>query len=87
MCDQKRNDGSHQFGKFRTNDNREHFNKRVQLAEQEEYDDDCENNTVLNVEGDEENVKPHYVEEFITVNRFKTIIDSGLPVTTSHLIN
>ena len=35
---------------------------------------------VLNVEGDE-NTKPYYMEGFINGNRFKTMIDSGSPVT------
>ena len=35
---------------------------------------------VLNVEGDE-NTKPYYMEGFINGNKFKTMIDSGTPVT------
>ena len=35
---------------------------------------------VLNVERDE-NTKPYYMEGFINGNRFKTMIDSGSPVT------
>ena len=37
-------------------------------------------NNGLNVEGDE-NTKPYYMEGFITGNKFKTMIDSGSPVT------
>ena len=60
---------------------RDQFNKRVQLVDQEEEDEDDENYMVLNVEGDEENVKPYYMEGFINGNRFKAMIDSGSPVT------
>ena len=60
---------------------RDQFNKRVQLVDQDEDDEDDESYMVLNVEGEEENSKPLYMEGFINGNKFKTMIDSGSPVT------
>ena len=51
-----------QTGKF------ESPGRRVQLVDQEEEDEDEENYTVLNVEGDEENSKPFFMEHFINGN-------------------
>ena len=87
VCKQTRKDGIKQFGKFRANGNREQFNKRVPLVDQEEYDDDYKDDTVLNVEGDEENVKPYYLEGFKNRNRFNKIMDSGSLVTIFALTN
>ena len=56
---------------------RDQFNKRVQLVDQDEDDEDDESYMVLNVEGEEEISKPYYKEGFINGNRFKTMIDSG----------
>ena len=81
VCNQRRKDNTQQFAKSRTNGMRDQFNKRVQLVDQEEEDEDDENYMVLNVEGDEENVKPYYMEGFINGNRFKAMIDSGSPMT------
>ena len=81
VCNQRRKDNTQQFAKSRSNGVRDQFNKRVQLVDQEEEDEDDENYMVLNVEGDEENVKPYYMEGFINGNRFKAMIDSGSPVT------
>ena len=36
---------------------------------------------VLNVEGGNNGTKPYYMEGFINGNRFKTMIDTGSPVT------
>ena len=77
VCNQKK-DGFQQNGKFKANGSSEQTNRRVQLVDQDEEDD--ENIMVLNVEGDE-NTKPYYMEGFINGNRFKTMIDSGSPVT------
>ena len=87
VCKQTRKDGIQHFDKFRANGNREQFNKRVQLVDQEEYDDDYKIDTVLNVEGDEENVKPYYLEGFKNRNRFNIIMDSGSLVTIFALTN
>ena len=83
VCNQKRKDNTQQMAKSWTNGVREQFNKRVQLVDQdeEEVEDEDENYVVLNVEGEEENLKPYYMEGFINGNRFKTMIDSGSPVT------
>ena len=81
VCNQRRKDNTQQFAKSRSNGVRDQFNKRVQLVDQEEKDEDDENYMVLNVEGDEENVKPYYIEGFINGNRFKAMIDSGSLVT------
>ena len=81
VCNQRRKDNTQQFAKSRSNGVRDQFNKRVQLVDQEDEDEDDENYMVLDVEGDEENVKPYYMEGFINGNRFKAMIDSGSPVT------
>ena len=57
------------------------FAKRAQLVDQEDTDDEVENYMVLNVEGNESNVKPYYMEGFVNGNLFKTMIDTGSPVT------
>ena len=75
VCNQKKKDKFQQNGKFKASDSSEQTNRRVQLVDQDEKDD--ENILVLNVEGDE-NTKPYYMEGFI---KFKTMIDSGSPVT------
>ena len=49
------------------------------MVDQEEEEDD--NFLVLNVDGQNENIKQYYMEGFINGNRFKTMIDSGSPVT------
>ena len=77
-----RKDGTQQNGSFRANGNSDRSNKLVQFADQEEYDDDDENYTVLRAEGDEENVKSYYMEGFINENRVKTMIKSGSPGTS-----
>ena len=81
VCNQKRKDNTLQFAKSRANGVRDQFKKRVQLVDQDEEDDEDESYMVLNVEGEEENSKPYYMEGFINGNRFKTMIDSGSPVT------
>ena len=78
VCNQKKKDKFQQNGKFKENGSSEQTNRRVQLVDQEDEDDD--NIMVLNVEGDE-NTKPNYMEGFINRNKFKTMIDSGSPVT------
>ena len=47
-----------------------------QYQDDSDFDDDT---TVLNVEGS--GIEPYYMEGFINGNRFKTMIDSGWPVT------
>ena len=59
---------------------RDQFNKRVQLVDHDESDDDDENYIVLNVEGEDENSKPFYMKSFINGNRFRAVIDSGSSV-------
>ena len=78
VCNQKKKDKFQQNGKFKASGSSEQTNHRVQLVDQEDEDD--ENIMVLNVEGDE-NAKPYYMEGFINGNKFKTMIDSGSPVT------
>ena len=81
MSNQKRKDNTQQFAKSRTNGVRDQFNNPDQLVDQDEEEDEDKNYMVLNVEGEEENSKPYYMEGFINGNRFKTVIDSGSPVT------
>ena len=78
VCNQKNKDKFQQNGKFKANGSSEQTNRRVQLVDQEDEDD--ENIMVLNIEGDE-NTKPYYMEGLINGNKFKTMIDSGSPVT------
>ena len=79
VCNQKKKDILQQSGRFRASGSSEQINRRVRLVDQEEEDDD--NFLVLNVDGQNENIKPYYMEGFINGNRFKTMIDSGSPVT------
>ena len=68
VCKQKKKDKFQQNGKFKANGSSEHTNRRVQLVDQEDEED--ENIMVLNVEGDE-NTKPYYMEGFrITCHNF-----------------
>ena len=54
----------------------------MQLVDQEEFGDgEDEDYIVLNVEGGNNETKPYYMEGFINGNRFKTMIDTGSPVT------
>ena len=76
VCNQKKKDTYPKNGKPRR------FGNRVQLVDQEESDNEDEDNyMVLNVEGNESDSKPFYMEGFINGNRFKTMIDTGSPVT------
>ena len=75
VCNQKKSDNNQNFGKNRR------FGKRVQLVYQEDNDYEDENYMVLNVEGNDDNTKPYYMEGFINGNRFKTMIDTVSPVT------
>ena len=77
VCNQKK-DKFQQNGKLKAKGSSEQTNRRVQLVDQEDEDDG--NIMVLNVEGDE-NTKPYYMEGFINGNKFKTVIESGSPVT------
>ena len=70
MCNQKRKENTQQFAKSRANGMRDQFNKRVQLVDHDESDDDDENYIVLNAEGEDENSKPYYMKSFINGNRF-----------------
>ena len=81
VCSQKGNAGTQKSGIFRANGHRDQFDKRVQLVDQEEFDDDEGNYTELKLEGDEKNSKPYYMEGFINGNRFKTMINSRSLVT------
>ena len=78
VCNQKKKYRFQQNSKVKASGSSEQTNRRVQLVDQDEEDD--ENIMVLNVEGDE-NVKSYYMEGFINGNKFKTMIDSGSPVT------
>ena len=78
VCNQKKKHKIQQNGQFKASGSSEQTNRCVQLVDQDEKDD--ENRMVLNVEGDE-NIKPYYMERFINGNKFKTMIDSGSPVT------
>ena len=73
VCNQKKKDKLQQNGKFKANGSSEQTNRRVQLVDQEDEDD--ENIMALNVKGDE-NTKPFYMEGLINGNKFKTMIDS-----------
>ena len=76
VCNQKKKDTYPKNGKPRR------FGNRVQLVDQEESDNEDEDDyMVLNVEGSENDSKPFYMEGFIDGNRFKTMIDTGSPVT------
>ena len=75
VCNQKKSDSNQSFGKNRG------FAKRVQLVDQEDTDNEDENYMVLNLEGNESNAKPYYMEGFLNGNRFKTMIDTSSPVT------
>ena len=79
-CDQKKKYTDQKNGKLRG------FGNRVQFVDQEEIDDEDEDEDkdvymVLNVEGGRNEAKPFYMEGFINGNRFKTMIDTGYPVT------
>ena len=82
VCNQKNKDKFQQNGKFKANGSSEQTNRRVQLVDQVEEDN--ENIMVLIVAGDE-NTKPYNMEGFINGNRFKTMINSGSPVTLFEL--
>ena len=58
VCNQKKKDKFQKNGKFKASGSSEQPNRRVQLVDQDEEDD--ENIMVLNVEGDE-NIKPYYM--------------------------
>ena len=76
MCNQKKKDTYQKSGNSRGS------GRRVQLVDQEEVgDDEDEVYMVLNVEGGKNETKPHYKGGFIKGNRFKTMIDTGSPVT------
>ena len=50
-------------------------------SDNNQNDDEDENYMVLNIEGNDNNTKSYYMEGFINGNRFKTMIDTGSPVT------
>ena len=75
VCNQKKSDNNQGLGKNRG------FAKRVQLVDQKDNDDEDENYMVLNVEGNDNNTKLYHMEGFISGNQFKTMIDTGSPVT------
>ena len=81
VCNQKKNDNFTKTAKMRQTGKFEQMGRRVQLVDQDDEDEDDGNYTVLNVEGEEENSKPYFMEGFINGNRFKAMIDSGSPVT------
>ena len=54
----------------------------MQLVDQEDFrDEDNDDYMVLIVEGGKIEAQPYYMEGFINGNRFKTMIDTGSPVT------
>ena len=54
----------------------------MQLVDQEKFgDNEDEDYMVLNVKGGNNETKPYYMKGFINGNRFKTMIDTGSPVT------
>ena len=67
-CNQKKENSSQQIGKFRANG--EQRNYRVHFLDQEGQLDN-ENLMVLNVEEEEENTKPYYVQGFINGTKFQ----------------
>ena len=76
VCNQKKKDTYQKSGNFRGS------GRRLQLVDQDDFDeDDDETYMVLNVEGGNNDAKPFYMEGFINRNRFKTMIDTGSPVT------
>ena len=76
VCNQKKKDTYQKNGKTRG------FGNRVQLVDQKEFDEEDEDiYMVLNVEGGSNEAKPFYLEGFFNGNRFKTMIDTGSPVT------
>ena len=76
VCNQKKKDTYQKSG------NSSGSGRRMQLVDQEEFgDDEDDDYMVLNVEGGNNETKPYYMEGFINGNRFKTMIDTGSPVT------
>ena len=76
VCNQKKKDTYQKNGKLRG------FGNRVQLVDQEEFDEEDEDDyMVLNVEGGSNEAKLFSMEGFINGNRFKTMTDTGSPVT------
>ena len=76
VCNQKKKDTYQKSGNFRES------GRRVQLVDQEDFDEDYEEDyMVLNVQGGNNDAKPLYMDGFINGNRFKTTIDTGSPVT------
>ena len=77
---QKNKIGKNAIG--RRNDKRFGFAKRVQMVDQDESDT-YENTMVLKIddETEKESAKPFYMEGFINRQPFKTMIDTGSPVT------
>ena len=54
----------------------------MQLVDQDDFrDEDDDDYMVLNVEGGKNEAQPYYMEGFINGNQFKTMIDTGSPVT------
>ena len=90
-CNQKkkdiiqRNGNEQNFGSTRKFGNRSRKANRVLLVDQEEEDEEDEelddDMMVMKFGGDTESTKPYYMEGFISGQRFKTMIDSGSPVT------
>ena len=76
VCILKKRDTYQKSGNFRGSD------RLLRLVDQEEFgDNEDEDYMVLNVEGGNNETKPYYMEGFINGNRFKTMIDTGSPVT------
>ena len=58
------------------------FRKRVQLVDQEEFGDEKDDDyMMLNVEGGNNEAKLYYMKGVIYGSPFKTVIDTGSPVT------
>ena len=79
VCSQKKKDKLQQSGKFKASGSGEQTNYRVQLVDQKE-DEDYESIMVLNVERNED-LKSYYMEGLMNGNKFRTMIDSGSPIT------
>ena len=81
-CNAKQKDKNGKNAIGRRNDKRDGFAKRVQMVDQDESDTD-EDTIVLKIDEEmgKKSAKPFYMEGFINRQPFKTMMDTGSPVT------
>ena len=76
VCNRKKKDSDPKFGNSRG------IGQRVQTDDPEAIGkDDEEEYMVLKLNADKDQTKPSYMEGFINGNKFKSMIDTGSPVT------